>query len=392
MKRTEQKKLNIAIVCDPVSDYINGVSVSTSRIALLLKERGHKIIFIASKSKCSPNNNEYRGMRVYRFFGVLLPKTEGRWYNAFPTTKQLIKVFQQEDIDIVHIMLPTFSAMVATKAAQLMGIKVIAHFHAQPENLFMNVPKVLGRSLISRIFRAYVTFIYSHAELLIYPSEMAKQMVGNHNKKPSIVISNGINTEEYRKVNVGDFLNRRNIPREATTLLYVGRFHPEKSIDTLIKSIPLIIKDHPNTYVMLVGGGHLERKLKKLTHNLGIDKQVKILGIISDEDKILAYNACDIFILPSLAELEGIVVLEAMACGKPILIANSKNSASRCFVDGNGFLFEPGNHWDLSQKVLQLITDTDLRYKMAEASLNNSKKFDIYNSLTKIENAYHSAL
>jgi glycosyltransferase involved in cell wall biosynthesis len=143
---------------------------------------------------------------------------------------------------------------------------------------------------------------------------------------------------------------------------------------------------------MIVGGGHLRSKLEKLVQNLKIEKHITFLGLVSEEDKILAYNASDIFILPSLAELEGMVVLEAMACGKPIIISDAEMSASRYFVDGNGFLFKTLDHQHLAEQALKLITDADLRKKMGEVSFKNIKNYDINNSVLLLEEVYYKAL
>jgi glycosyltransferase involved in cell wall biosynthesis len=105
-----------------------------------------------------------------------------------------------------------------------------------------------------------------------------------------------------------------------------------------------------------------------------------------------AYNASDIFVLPSLAELEGMVVLEAMACGKPMIISDAKMSASKFFVNGNGFLFETQNHEHLAEQVLKLITDADLRKKMGKVSFEKAKHYDIHKSVEMLEKVYYKAL
>ena len=174
--------------------------------------------------------------------------------------------------------------------------------------------------------------------------------------------------------------------------LFVGRLFPEKSIDTLIKAIPFITKEHPNTHLMIVGAGHLRSKLEKLTTSLKMDKQITFLGLVSEEDKIHAYNASDIFVLPSLAELEGMVVLEAMACGKPIVISDAEMSASRYFVNGNGFLFKTRDPLDLARQTLKLVTDPNLRRKFGQASLDKIKQYDIHKSVDLLEQAYYSVL
>jgi glycosyltransferase involved in cell wall biosynthesis len=191
---------------------------------------------------------------------------------------------------------------------------------------------------------------------------------------------------------VGDFYKRFNIPTGAVKLLFVGRLFPEKSVHTLIAAMPHILAKHKNTHLMIVGGGHLRQKLEKLADQLGVSAHVTFLGLVSEEDKILAYNAADIFVMPSLAELEGMAVLEAMACGKPIIISDSRMSASRYFVDGNGFLFKTEDHLDLSHQALKLITDADLRQKLGAKSYEKSRHYDIHKSVDKLEEVYYSAL
>jgi glycosyltransferase involved in cell wall biosynthesis len=86
------------------------------------------------------------------------------------------------------------------------------------------------------------------------------------------------------------------------------------------------------------------------------------------------------------------VVLEAMACGKPIIISDAEMSASRFFVDGNGFLFETLNHKHLAEQVLKLVTDEDLRKKMSEASFEKVKNYDALKSVELLEEVYYKAL
>ncbi|KKQ28931.1 MAG: Glycosyltransferase, partial [Candidatus Nomurabacteria bacterium GW2011_GWA1_37_20] len=133
-------------------------------------------------------------------------------------------------------------------------------------------------------------------------------------------------------------------------------------------------------------------KLEKLANRLNVDEYVTFLGLISEEDKLLAYNASDIFVLPSLAELEGMVVLEAMACGKPIIVSDAKMSASRHLVNGNGFLFKAKDSQDLAYQVLKLVVDPDLRKKMGEISFEKIKQYDIRKSVDLLEKAYYSTL
>lgn len=380
------------MVCDPIGSNKSGVVVSTMRFGKLLTERGHHVIFIGAKSKEHRDHSVHGNIKAYRFRSIPVPKSGG-WNLAFPRVEELKKVFTDEKIDVVHIILPMSGAIQAIKAAKALNIKIVAHSHSQPENLFMDMPKLIRPSL-NRLWNRFLVWVYGKAEVLIYPTQMAHSLLhylGDKNQ-PWEIISNGINLKEFRPTEVADFHVRFNLPTDKVRVLFVGRLFPEKSIHTLIEAAPHIINVHPDTHIMIVGGGHLRPRLEKLGESLGVREHITFLGLVSEEDKILAYNASDIFVLPSLAELEGMVVLEAMACGKPIVIANSPVSASKYFVNENGLLFEPQSPIDLAEKILTIIKDPRLREKMGQKSLENSQNYDIEKSASKLEKLYYSLL
>ena len=203
-----RKKLNIAMVCDPIGNNKSGVVVSTRRFGKLLKERGHNVIFIGAKSKEHKDHNSHDDIKTYRFRSIPIPKSGG-WNLAFPTISELKKVFIKEKIDIVHIILPMSGAIVAIKAARALGIKIVAHSHSRPENLFTDLPEVF-QPILASLWNRYLTWAYGKAESLIYPSEMAHELLQKLSRKnqPYDVISNGINLEHFKPEPIGDFYEK----------------------------------------------------------------------------------------------------------------------------------------------------------------------------------------
>jgi glycosyltransferase involved in cell wall biosynthesis len=119
---------------------------------------------------------------------------------------------------------------------------------------------------------------------------------------------------------------------------------------------------------------------------------VTFCGFVPDEDLAAAYSACDLFVLPSFAELEGMAVLEAMSCGKPILIADARDSAATDFVGDNGLLFKAGNSEHLAEQATRLLSDPERLQAMGEISATKSRSFDIIESVAAIESLYYALL
>jgi len=387
------RKLNIALFCDSVMNLTAGSCISTLRFADLLKKRGHHVVFITSKNPGFPKFDVYKGINTYRFWGILLPKSEGQLYISFPSKQEIKNVLVKEKIDILHIMIPTPASIGAIKVAKSLGVKVVFHSHTQPENLFLHLPKYIPSKLINGIFYKYMFWIYKKADAIISPSKFCDRLLKKRDPSiKTIVISNGANLSRFKKVDSIPFMKKFCLSKKNKNILFVGRLHPEKKVNSLIRAMPIILEKEKKAHLVIVGFGHMREELEKLSKKLGMEKNVTFCGKVSDDELIMAYNSSDLFVLPSLAELEGMAVLEAMACGNPLLIANSSESASVDFVENNGFLFTPENSKDLAEKALIILQNDNLRKQMSKKSKILSKEYDINKSIDKLEEVYYSLL
>jgi len=386
------RRLNIAIAYDAINQEINGSAVSTFRFANLLSKRGHRVIFLSTTSKKIKRSFYFHGkIKIYVFRSLHLPKSSAMNL-GFASAGKIASILKKEKIDILHVMIPTPLTIFSIKAARKSSIRVVSHSHAQPENILLHLPKVFHIPFMRRLLNKYVFWINKNAQIVLCPSKFAERNFKKSNPDAkTLVVSNGVNMNIFKKRSPASFIKKYHLSNK-TKVFYVGRLSPEKSIETLIESIPFVLKEYKNFEVDIVGIGHPREELEKLCKKLGVEKYVNFLGLVSNEDLPLAYNACDIFILPSLAELEGMVVLEAMACASPILIADSKESASVDFVAGNGFLFESQNPQDLGKKLLKLLKNSELRKKMGIKSFELAKEYDINKSVDKLEEVYYSMI
>ncbi len=386
---TQQRPLRIAMICDGVTDFLAGGYVSTQRFANELVKRGHHVIFISSNP--SNTRKQYGDIKIYRFRGVPVPKTKKELYIGFSSTSEIETILKDEKIDVVHIMLPMPTAVSAALAAERLSIPIVIHSHFQPENIFVHAPAFFPSSVFIRLVYSYLHWLYQKGSIIVYPTEFARQQFKWNGHGPrDIVISNGVDLKHFAKVDATEFRNRYKIPSESKVVLFVARLEPEKCADTLVRATRAIITAIPDTHILIVGGGSEHQKLMNLAKELEVTDRITFTGRVSDEDLLCAYSTCDLFVLPSVAELEGMVVLEAMACGAPLLIADSKESASPYFVEGNGLLFKPNDPDDLARQAIAILSDDAGRQKMSEASHAMSRKYDLMESINTMEQVYRS--
>lgn len=381
------------MVCDMIPGQQGGSFISTLRFAELLNSKGHHAIILAAKDSGKPPVQSYNGIPIYQFFSLPVPGSHRFYFYSLPSAREIKNIFVKERIEIVHIMFPSYSCYAAARVAKKMGIPVVAHSHTQPENVTGILPKLLKRPWVDRLVLRYLVWFVKRGRVVITPSELGKAILKSGDAGLNVeILSNGIDMAKFKKMPSQPFLAKYGISEGSKILLFIGRLSREKNAETLVRSIPLVLSKEPRAQLIIIGKGPLLADMRALCDSLRVAKRVSLLERVSDEDLLMAYNACEIYVHPSMVELEGMVVLEAMACGKPILIADSATSASRYFVKENGLLFDPLNPEDLAQKAVMILSDDALSAKMGNNSLLDARKYDIHESVKKLEDIYYSVL
>lgn len=170
--------------------------------------------------------------------------------------------------------------------------------------------------------------------------------------------------------NIVNFVNRRFIKHGKHVLLFVGGLdsaHYFKGLDILLKAISTISLP---ISLNIIGDGELKKQYQQQASQLNISKSVNFLGRVSEDELIQQYQNADILILPSINSHEafGLVLIEAMACGLPVIASNLIGVRS-VFNDGKeGLICEPANVKDLNEKIISLISDENKRLKMSYAA------------------------
>jgi 1,2-diacylglycerol 3-alpha-glucosyltransferase len=135
---------------------------------------------------------------------------------------------------------------------------------------------------------------------------------------------------------------------DARTILYVGRFAPEKNLEGLIRAFAKVSQSQRPVFLALVGYGELEPALRSLARELGVDSRVQFWGKADPRELPELYRLADAFVLPSVREPWGLVAVEAMCCGLPVIVSDRCGCAADVVTEDTGWVFSPGNEAQLT--------------------------------------------
>ncbi|NQE54770.1 Trehalose synthase [ANME-1 cluster archaeon GoMg3.2] len=211
-------------------------------------------------------------------------------------------------------------------------------------------------------------YVVSKISNIIAVSLHVKNVISDMTQSQICVIQNGIDFEDIHNVQPHKSV-------EYPSILFVGGLSKVKGIDTLLNAVPILRKKILNLCLYIAGSGPEENKLKELVKELNIEENVNFLGYVSEIEKYSYYKSADVCVFPSIYEPFGIVLLEAMACGKPVVASNVGGIPFVVEEGKTGLLFESGNVEDLADKIMTILKNEELREKMGEAGRERAKEF-----------------
>lgn len=330
--------MHIVIVIDSYND-ANGGTIATKRLVGELRKRGHKVSIIGSIHE-DPSDPDYHQVK-----GFVLPGAEASQENMkFLFGRNDRKVFEKvmKDADVVQIQFPFLMAMGAASSAKRLGKPVIGAFHVQPQNIMAAMGKT--SKLLERILWASFKFLlFKRVPVITTPSQFAADLLKSEGIKASMFpVSNGIPREYYR-----DHHNRPEWFGDNLVILNIGRHAYEKRQLLLIEAVKRS-KYSRNIQLILAGRGERTEEMEALAEGLPVKP---VIRYISNEEKFRYLNTADLYVLGSIVELESLSCLEAIGCGLPVLVSNSKYSAASQFALDERFLFRSDDPDDLARKL-----------------------------------------
>ncbi|UCH90124.1 MAG: glycosyltransferase family 4 protein, partial [Thermoplasmata archaeon] len=348
--------MKIIQVCPYFYPHIGGVESHVLSLSKALVGKDHKVAVYTSKYENNLKDHEViDNIEIHRI------KTAMNLFTTpiFPKVKKILK---KEEADVIHAHTPPpFAEYYVSRACKRTKIPFVVTYHCDPE-----IPNILSTPITGIYRRTFGYYALIHTDKIIVHTETYGATSRAIWKFDPVIIPSAIDINRFRPDNDGSVVRKKHGLEGKKVVLYVGRFKYHKGLEYLVEAATKLDKD---TYFILVGSGDYYSTLKKLIIKNDLQDRFIFPGHVSADLLTKYYAAADVFALPSVLRLEafGLVIVEAMATGKPVVISDIPGVREVIEDNVHGYLVEPANSSDLAEKLEILLKDPKLCKKIGRA-------------------------
>ncbi|UCF08815.1 MAG: glycosyltransferase family 4 protein [Thermoplasmata archaeon] len=370
-------KMRIAQVAPFFYPHVGGIESHVQTLSEKLVNNGHDVTVYTSNYSDLKESQEFHGIKVIR-----VKQIAELFYT--PITPAIKKAVAAGSHDIVHAHTPPpLSAYYAAKACKKRKLPFVATYHCDLE-----LPGIIGSMATWVYKRTLGSYTFRQTERIIVHTKTygaTSRTIWNFDVS---VIPSAVNPERFGEHVDGQRIVKKHGLEGKKVVLFVGRLVSHKGLDYLIESAK---STPPEVCYLIVGSGEYLGKLKKKAREIGVKERVIFPGKVSFNDIPRYFAACNVFVLPSVSRLEafGLVVLEAMASSKPVVISNIPG-VMELITDGReGLLAEPMNAEDLAAKINTVLSDENKSNKMGQEGRRKvESEFSWETVVSQIEGVY----
>jgi N-acetyl-alpha-D-glucosaminyl L-malate synthase BshA len=372
--------MKIAIVCYPT---FGGSGVVATELGIALAEHGHEIHFITYKQpvrlQLLHNNVHYHEVSVPSY-----PLFHYQPYELALSSK-LVNMAKLHEIEIVHVHYAIPHAYAGYMAKQMLA----------QEGIFIPMVTTLHGTDITLVgshpfYKPAVTFSINNSDAVTSVSQSLKDDTLRlfNIKKEIEVVPNFIDTKKYE--NLYSNCERELIASNNEKIItHISNIRKVKRVDDVIEIFDRIQKELPAKLV-IVGDGPEKESLENLCKKKGIDEKVLFVGNSHEVDKILCFS--DLFILPSEHESFGLVALEAMVCGVPVISSNAGGLPEVNIHGESGYLSNVGNIDEMAKNALKILVNSDTHQLFKRKAKENAQRFETKLIVPIYEEIYKKSL
>jgi 1,2-diacylglycerol 3-alpha-glucosyltransferase len=363
---------------------MSGVVRSISTFRQAFDEMGHNVFVFAQKT------SKYRDEEPFIF---RYPAVEVPWANdyAFPVpfSPSIDETIPCLKLDVIHSHHPFLLGDTAARKADALDLPLVFTFHTRYDEYAHYVP--FSHELTKVITERWIGNYLEKCQHIVAPSDSIKELlIANGVEGDITTIPTGIDLKPFREAS-GEAVRKKLNWGDDTVIVTVGRLAKEKNFDVLLEAARIVMESHPQVRLAIVGGGMEERALKKLAEQLGIAGRVDFVGTVPYEEVPSYLKAADIFSFASVTETQGLVTMEAMAAGLPV-VAVDATGTSDAVTDGENGLLTDNDSQALAIALESVIENTKLKDDLVKGASRSVEWFDINNQAKRMLEVYDEAI
>jgi 1,2-diacylglycerol 3-alpha-glucosyltransferase len=370
--------LNIGIVTENYGAILDGYMVYVANLFQNLAKKGHNIYVFAPHYPQFNPTGESHVIRVPSIYSRILPPY--RVSKPWAAKKVFHQFFRQLRLDIVHSQIPSLMTYPAGAVAKEIGIPHVATYHTFLERYIAYYAPIVPQVMAGKLAKTYSRSVCSRTDCVIVPSSaIAKLLRGYGIKTKTEYIPHGIDIETFKDADGLSIRRELGLEKSDKVLLYVGRLASEKNIRFLFTVLSRLLKDNAlnRLKMIVVGTGRHEAGIKRECCEMGLSEAVIFAGLVKDRSRLSDfYDAADVFVFASVTETFGLVLLEAQACGTPV-IAIGEGGVCDVVEDGHGGFLTRLDVEQFTETVRRLLLDPELRREQSCKAREHANRFSL---------------
>ncbi|MDA8349486.1 MAG: glycosyltransferase [Pseudomonadota bacterium] len=355
--------MRVLFVSDVFFPRVNGVSTSIATFRADLDRLGVETLLVAPRY-AGEMLSEERG--VVRVAGSKVPGDPEDRRMRWGALRRALVGLERESFDLVHVHTPFIAHYAGVREARRRGVPVLATYHTFFEEYLHHYVPVLPRSLGRTLARVFTRSQCSAVQALIAPSEPLRQVLCAYGvDTPVHVIPTGLPANRFPPGDAARFRALAQLPAHRPLVTYVGRVAHEKNIDFLVRVFERVHQSVPEAMLIIAGEGPARESLRKLVGQLGLTADVRFVGYLDRDTSLLdCYAAASVFAFASRTETQGLVLLEALAQGTPV-VSTAELGTKSILAPACGAVIAEEREEPFAAAVVQLLRDADLRGLMS---------------------------
>jgi glycosyltransferase involved in cell wall biosynthesis len=381
--------MKILFISDVYFPRVNGVSTSIETFRRNLQALGHTVHLIAPEY-LTPSTDETNILRVP---ARSLPFDPEDRLMKYGWVMKRLEQLRAEQYDIIHIQTPFVAHYLGTKLSRLLEIPCVETYHTFFEEYLHHYIPLVPKKITSYIAKRFSRHQGNSLHGMVVPSHpMLHVLKGYGITSHTDVIPTGIEPQSFVPGDRVAFRHKYGIPQERPVLLFLGRVAHEKNIGFLLKMLVPVKKAIPDVLFIIAGEGPARESLQHEVKELGLTDNVSLLGYLDRHTELNnCYRAADIFVFSSRTETQGLVLLEAMAQGVPV-VSTAELGTRDVLRDGLGVWIAKEELNDFSGKVIKMLGDAEARKGLSASGREYAHSWSASRQAERMAGFYHSVL